>query len=151
MTWTERRAALLAVDLFAAASAIAGGLAVMLGWIQFPQEWLSSSAFSWLISDYFVAGAILLVVVGGSALAAAAGMFVGTEAGAGLSFAAGLVMMGWIVAEIGIIAQLSWLQVLYFATGMAMVLLARAFARERRPIDLRVPGPLAFGDVPRPR
>jgi hypothetical protein len=151
MRWTELRVSLLVVNAIAAVSALAGGVAVMAGWIQFPAEWLSSSSLSWLISDYFVAGAILFVVVGGSAGAAFIGVLVNREAAVGLSFAAGLVMMGWIVGEVVILAQFAWLQPAYFVVGAAMVVLSVVFGRATRPMGLRAVGPSVLGPVPRPR
>ena len=151
MKWTETRVSLLIADAFAALSALAGGVGVMAGWITFPQDWLSGSWWNWLVSDYFVAGAILFFVVGGSALAAAVGTVVNREAGVGLSFTAGLVMIGWIVCEVVIVSQFTWLQLLYFAVGIAMVLLAIAFERGTRPIVPRTAGPPALGRIPRPR
>ena len=123
----------------------------MLGWIKFPAEWLSSSSLNWLISDYFVAGAILFVVVGGSAVAGVIGVLVNRTAAIGLSFTAGVVMMGWIAGEVLILAQFAWLQAVYFLVGAGMVALAIAYARSTRPIGLRRPGPSVLGGVYRPR
>jgi hypothetical protein len=151
MRWTERRVYLLVADSVAAISAIAGGVAVMVGWIKFPAEWLAQSWLNWLVSDYFVAGAILFLVVGGSALAAAVATLVRREAAVGFSFAAGLVMMGWIVGEVAILGQFAWLQLAYFVVGAIMVLLAVAFARESRQVEVHAPGPPLFGRVTLPR
>lgn len=151
MRWTESRVGLLIANGFAALSALGGGLALMAGWSKPPQEWLTTSWFNWLVSDYFVAGAILFLVVGGSAVAAFVGVLVNRAAAVGLSFAAGLVMMGWIVGEVAILGQFAWLQVVYFVVGAAMVLLAIAFERSSRPIGLRTQGPSVLGEVYRPR
>lgn len=151
MRWTELRVSLLVVDVIAAVSALVGGLAVMMGWIQFPAEWLTNSPLSWLVSDYFVAGAILFVVVGGSAVAASVGVIVDRAAGIGLSFAAGLVMMGWIVGEVLILGQFAWLQLVYLVVGAAMTGLAIEYARKSRPTGLRTPGRSVLGEVYRPR
>lgn len=151
MRWTELRVSLLVANAVAAVSALAGGVAIVAGWIQFPAEWLSSSWLSWMVSDYFVAGAILFLVVGGSAVAALVGVLVNREAAVGLSFAAGLLMMGWIVGEVVILGQFTWLQPAYFLVGAAMAVLSIAFERSSRPIGLRTPGPSVLGPVYRPR
>lgn len=133
MRWNERRVALLVVDAFAAASALAGGVAVMAGVIQFPAGWLAGSGWTWLVSDYFIAGAILLLVVGGSSVVAAIATATAGVAGPGLSAGAGLVMIGWILGEVVILSQYTWLQVLYGLVGLAMVALSLTLG----PVPLR--------------
>lgn len=122
MKWSWQRVTLAVVDGFAAISAIGGGYAVMVGAIK-PGPDLAAGPFNWLISDYFVAGEILLIVTGGTALAALVATLLSRTAGAGFSTAAGLVMMGWIVSEVFIVGT-DWLQVVYFAVGLAMLALA---------------------------
>jgi hypothetical protein len=123
MDWTWKRAALAFVDGFAALSAIGGGYAVMVGAVN-PGISLAMRPFGWLISDYFVAGEILVLVTGGTALAALIATLFSPTVGGGFSAAAGLVMMGWIMGEVVILGLGSWLQVLYFAVGVAMLGLA---------------------------
>ena len=122
MNWNGKRVALAVIDGFAAVSAFGGGYAVMAGMTP-PDVDLASGPLGWLISDYFVAGAILAVVVGGTALAAAIGTVLSRTAGAGLSFGAGLVMIGWIVGEVVLIGPSSWLQLAYGVVGIAMLAL----------------------------
>jgi len=122
MKWNWQRVTLAVVDGFAAISAIGGGYAVMIGTIK-PGPDLADGTFGWLISDYVVAGEVLLVVTGGTALAALVAALLSRTAGAGFSAAAGLVMMGWIVSEVFIVGT-DWLQVVYFAVGLAMLALA---------------------------
>jgi hypothetical protein len=43
--------------------------------------------------------------------------------GAGLSMAAGAVIMGWIVGEAYLLRQISSMEVFYFAVGLAMAML----------------------------
>jgi len=121
MKWNWQRVTLAVVDGFAAISAIAGGYAVMVGSIK-PGPDLTARPFAWLISDYVVAGQILLVVIGGTALAALGATLLSRAVGAGFSAAAGLVMMGWIVGEVFIVGT-HWLQLVYFAVGLAMLAL----------------------------
>lgn len=120
MKWNWQRVTLAIVDGFAALSAFGGGYAVMAGLIQ-PGVDLAGGPLSWLIRDYFVAGEILFLVVGGSALAAFVATFVSRPVGAGFSGAAGLVMMGWIAGEVVLVGASSWLQVVYFALGLGML------------------------------
>jgi hypothetical protein len=122
MNWHWERVTLAIVDGFAAVSAIGGGIALMVGSIK-PGTDLAAGPFSWLISDYFVAGEILLVVTGGSALAAFVATLSERNAGAGFSAAAGLVMMGWIGSE-AVLVGTHWLQLAYFAVGLVMLVLA---------------------------
>jgi hypothetical protein len=122
MKWNWQRVTLAVVDGFAAVSAIGGGYAVMVGSIR-PGTDLAAGPFGWLISDYFVAGEILLIVIGGTALGALVATLLSRTAGAGFSAAAGLVMMGWIVSEVFIVGT-HWLQLIYFAVGLAMLALA---------------------------
>jgi hypothetical protein len=122
MKWNWQRVTLAVVDGFAAISAIGGGYAVMVGIIK-PGGDLAAGPFSWLISDYSVAGEILLVVTGGTALAALVATLLSRTAGAGFSAAAGMVMMGWIITEMVIVGT-HWLQLIYFAVGLAMLALA---------------------------
>jgi hypothetical protein len=122
MKWNWQRVTLAVVDGFAAISAIGGGYAVMVGTIK-PGTNLAAGPFGWLISDYFVAGEILLVVTGGTALAAFVATLLSRTAGAGFSAAAGMVMMGWIISEVLIVGT-HWLQLIYFAVGLAVLALA---------------------------
>jgi len=122
VNWSWQRVTLAVVDGFAAISAIGGGFAVMVGAIK-PGPDLAAGPFSWLISDYFVAGEILLVVIGGTALAGLVATLVSRTVGAGFSAAAGLVMLGWIINEVFIVGT-HWLQLIYFAVGLAMLALA---------------------------
>jgi len=122
MKWNWQRVTLALVDGFAAISAIGGGYAVMVGTIK-PGGDLASGPFGWLISDYSVAGEILLVVTGGTALAALVATLLSRAAGAGFSAAAGMVMVGWIIGEVVIVGT-HWLQLIYFVIGLAMLALA---------------------------
>ena len=62
--------ALIAVSLFATVSALGGGIALLVGAIEFPQEWLDRSMFH----SYTIPAIVLAAVVGGSQVIAAAAM-----------------------------------------------------------------------------
>jgi len=121
MKWNWNRVTLAVIDVFAALSAVAGGYAVMAGAIK-PGADLAGGPFSWLINSYFVAGELLLVVTGGTALAAFIATLFSRTVGAGFSAGAGLVMMGWIASEVVLVGT-HWLQAVYFAVGLVMFVL----------------------------
>lgn len=119
----------LAADLFAGVAAVAGGVGLVGGGIRLPSHWLDGTPFS----GYTEPGLILGIVVGGSALVAAAvTRLASREAGALASAIAGAVMVGWIVGEVGLIGYVSWMQPAFFAYGLAMVALA-ALYRDAKP------------------
>jgi len=115
------RWALIGLDVLAASSALAGGFMVATGWpYQFPAAWLQGTPFA----DYTVPGLILGLVVGGSALIATFAMVRSRQTGAVASLIAGVIMAGWIVGEVLILGQYTWLQPFYFAVGAAMAFVA---------------------------
>jgi hypothetical protein len=116
------RLALAGLDAFAAVAAIGGGSALLAGLEadRFPRAWLSGSPFG----DYAVPALILLSVVGGSSLLAAAATLRSPSLGARLSIVAGMVMVGWIVGEIVLLTGdaevVSPTEVLFLTVGLAM-------------------------------
>jgi hypothetical protein len=122
------RVTLIVVNLFAALSAFAGALGLVVGPIV-PLSVLSTTPFA-----AFTFPALLLgVVVGGSALAAALILWFGPRRialfeplrfDALTSAVAGCIMVGWITIEIAMIGLGSWLQPLYLAVGLLMIGLA---------------------------
>ncbi|MGD0018036.1 MAG: hypothetical protein ABSD62_02170 [Candidatus Limnocylindrales bacterium] len=131
------RFALFVLDLSAAVSAVIGGIAVAVNVDSFPREWLAGSPFS----DYVLPGAILAVVVGGTAAFAAATAARGPRVGAPASVVAGLVLVGWISGELLVLNQnsastspRSVVEPIYFVVGLAMVALGLIlWRRGRRP------------------
>jgi hypothetical protein len=122
----EHRSALrslIALDAFAAISALAGGLMVISGWpYAFPASWLRGTPFD----GYVIPGVLLAVVVGGSAALSTVAMMRRALLGPTLSVIAGLVMMGWISGEIVLLDQnvgFTPLWPLYFVVGLGMTLL----------------------------
>lgn len=129
------RFALFVLDLSAAVSAVLGGIAVALQLDRFPREWLAASPFS----DYVVPGAILAIVVGGSAALAAATIAAVPRLGAPLSVLAGLLLMGWIVGELLLLEQnsaatspRSVVEPIYLVVGLAMATLGVVMWRAGR-------------------
>ena len=97
-----RRITLVAIELFVGLWAVIGGVGLVTGAIPFlrmPVEYLQSTPFS----DYTIPGLLLLLVVGGSFLVAAATILTGREVGVLASALAGLTVIGFEVVEAPII------------------------------------------------
>jgi hypothetical protein len=123
------RIALVVVDLFLAVSAIVGAVGLVAGFMNIPLSVLHGTAFA----DFTVPALLLGIVVGGSALAAAAIALFGPRRLALLelwrfdalaSAAAGCIMVGWMVVEVALVGLGSWLQPTYFVVGLVMIALA---------------------------
>ncbi len=115
----ERRA-LIVVDLFVAVSAIAGGFAILAGWLAPPMEALQGSIFS----SYDVPALALVVVVGGASLVASIALIRHLTWAATASVMAGLALMAYLVVEVATIGLSSWLQPFYFVVALIMIVLA---------------------------
>ena len=115
------RAALLALEGFGAVSAIAGAIGLLGGGVKYPDEWLAGSPFS----SYTGPALILGIIVGGSQLAALAGVLRHKSWAATASLLAGLVMMGWIGGEVLLVGSKSGLmaalQIVYALNGLLEV------------------------------
>ena len=125
------RIALLVIAAFVATSAIEGGIAVVGGVVfgyKLPLAWLAGTPFS----DYTIPGLALAIVVGGSALIAAATVFIHREWALLVSELAGLMLVGYLVVEIvSIDSKLGnalptslAVQLFYFVLGLALFGLA---------------------------
>jgi hypothetical protein len=123
------RVALAALAGFVAVTAVGGGiaLATRAETDRFPADLLEGTPFT----SYLIPGLILAVVVGGSAAVATAATLRRPADGAWASLLAGVVMMGWIVGEVLILAPSarSWIEAVYFALGLVMAGLALALGR----------------------
>jgi hypothetical protein len=115
------RIAVVGVDLFEAASAFVGAIGLVVGFMNIPVHVLTGTPFT----DFTVPALILGIVVGGSALVAAAlATFAPARVGAAASAAAGFVTVGWMTSEIAMIGLGSWAQVAYLLVGILMIGLA---------------------------
>jgi hypothetical protein len=124
------RAAVVVVDLFAAVSAIAGAVGLVVGFMNIPASVLQTTPFA----DFTVPALLLGFVVGGSALAAAAiALFGPRRIEALATAAAGCVMVGWMTVELAMIGLGSWLQPTYFVVGLLMIGLAALLQWASRP------------------
>lgn len=137
------RAVLELLCAFSGITAAAGGIILMAnrwgGHGLPPLELLRHTPFS----TFFWPGVLLLVVIGGSNLAAAlhlARRDPGTEVRAGF---AGGAMVVWILCEIALLRTFVWLQALYLVVGLATFVLAAWLFAARRPRSLRrAPAPV---------
>jgi hypothetical protein len=114
---------LIALDGFAAVSAVAGGVMVISAWpYAFPMAWLQGTPFD----SYVIPGLLLGVIVGGSAALSTVATLRKAASGPVLSAFAGIVMMGWIAGEILLLhvnVGFTPLWPFYFLVGLAMTLL----------------------------
>lgn len=125
---------LLGLLVFNGLSAALGGLALMTELIPEQASWVRHTDFA---SNYFP-GVILMAVVGGSSLIAAAALAKQSEGWQLASIAAGTIMVFWIVGEIASIRGFHFLQVLYVVTGGLVVL--RTPKDERAALERRGSG-----------
>ena len=117
------RWALVVVSAFNALSAVGGGVAILAtGGLGMPLSMLSSGPFS----SFTGPGLILLIVIGGTQTAATVLLLRRRQSARAWAAVAGFGMIIWIFVETGIIAGISWLQVLYFATGVLQLALVLA-------------------------
>jgi hypothetical protein len=112
-----------------ALNAIGGGYYGLLGAAGVPTEWLAGSLFS----DYFIPSLILLVVVGGTFVIAAIVVFAGLRIARVAALAAGLVVLGWLVAQVAIIGYVSWMQPTTAVAGGLVLILAWLLPNPRDP------------------
>ena len=116
------RSTLIVLEILIGAAAVAGGVYALVGAPRVPKEWLQATAFK----TYFVPGLVLLVLVGGS-MAAAAAMLLGGVSGARvMSLEAGIVLLAWMVAQLSMIGYRHWTQGLFVLLGVAVVVLSFA-------------------------
>jgi len=130
MAWHPARIALLALDGFAAVSAVGGGVALATGLegSRFSPELLRGTPFR----SYVIPGAILAGVVGMGSLWATIATAASPRAGGAVSVVAGSVMMGWIAGEVAILRApeaRSPVEAVYFGVGAAMAGLGMVVAR----------------------
>ena len=122
------RIALVVVDLFLAVSAFVGAIGLVVGFMNIPLGVLEGTAFV----DFTVPALLLGVVVGGSALAAAAIAVFGPRRYETLASAgAGCIAAGWMIVEVALIGLGSWAQPLYLAVGLVMIGLAALLERAK--------------------
>lgn len=124
-------AMLFVASVFVALTAIGGGITLAIGMDKFPPGWLFGTPFS----SYLIPGLILAVVVGGSAAVATVATLRRSDIGALTSMLAGAILLGWLIGErlilpkAAFVPQFWWLEAIYIAAGLMMVLPALAVRR----------------------
>jgi len=115
---------LLAVALFLAAGAIPAGVAFAVrpdgSLVAMPLAVLAGTPFP----DFRFPGLVLALAVGGSTLAAAVLLALGSRRAAEVAMVAGAVTLGWIGIQLALIGYVSPLQPLVAVLGLALVGLA---------------------------
>lgn len=116
--------------LFNALTAIPSGVLLMLypdGRIfQFPPGLLEHTPFR----DYFLPGAFLSMMVGGSALVATFAMFRNSGYQYRLAMASGVILIGWILIQTMLLQSVHWLHISYFVIGMLVLILSVVFINQ---------------------
>lgn len=110
----------IAVAVFNALSGIGGGIAMLLtDGLGMPKTFLDHSPFS----SFLPPALILLVVVGGTQAVAAVQLIFKASSSLLWNATAGFGMIVWITVELMMVQQFTWLQILYFGTGIAQLAL----------------------------
>lgn len=121
--------AVIVVEFFNGLSGIAGGIGLILdpsaASLGMELEWLNSTPFT----NYLIPGIILLLFNGCGNIFAGISALKKQRYSAYIALFFGLVMMIWIITQVGMIGYKSFLQPLYFFTGLLQTLLGRYFIR----------------------
>ncbi len=119
------RIAVVVLTTIVGLSAVVPGWTMMttgtVGGFDLPAEWLSGSA---PFRDYAVPGLVLLVVVGGGDLVAAAVSVLSERLSPIAGLAAGLMLVGWIAGELVFMTQTMVLTWVVLGTGLALIALS---------------------------
>lgn len=122
---------LFVASVFVALTAVGGGIMLAIGVDKFPAEWLVGTPFR----SYLIPALILAIVVGGSATVAAVAAQRSSETGTLTSMFAGAVLLGWLLGErlilpsAAFVPQFWWLEAIYVAAGLTMVVPALGVRR----------------------
>lgn len=126
-----RRRLLFTIEAIVAVNAFGGATWGLAGAKDVPREWLEGTP----LDSYVVPSLILLIAIGGGMGAAATALLINHRRALELSIAAGLILIGWIVVQVLMIAPnggVSWLQPTMFAAGVLVAALGWQL-REARP------------------
>ena len=89
-----------------------------------PGDWLSSY---WPFSGFFVAGLMLLVVIGGGCIATAVVNIINRRVGIVAALLMGAVLIGWIAGELIFLTQTNIMTWLILASGLILVALSMPY------------------------
>jgi hypothetical protein len=121
------------LNLFLGLTAVAGGIALLVGWINVPLSLLAGSPFS----DYTMPALLLTAAVGGTALLAAWLVHLRISLGIPVSSIAGGAIIIFEFVEWNVIG-FAWLQAVYM--GIGVVILGLATWIQMADVLLRMPG-----------
>lgn len=113
---------------FGALNAFAGGIYGLAGAQGVPTAWLEGSPFR----DYTIPSLILFVVVGGAMLVGAVAVLRQARGAQLVAYGAGVVVLGWIAAQVAILGYVSWMQPLTAAAAGWVLLLAHLLPTPER-------------------
>jgi hypothetical protein len=116
-------------------SGLVGLMAVVPGWqimtdgsvygFKLPADWLTNY---WPFGGYFMAGLLLLVVIGGGCIATAAVNAVTERAGVLVALVMGFVLIGWIGGELIFMTQTMVMTWIILACGVILVALSAPYS-----------------------
>ncbi len=115
------------IEALTGAAAILGGITLLHGGFGMPVSWLRQTPFtSWAWPGIALLACVALPQLGAAALAVA-----GPRRGIGAGYLAGALLIGWIAAEVLMLQRYQVLQPVVAGLGLAEILLARAWHRDR--------------------
>ena len=117
MTRHQTELTVAALAATTAVNAVAGSIYGLSGARKVPREWLAGSPFH----DYRGPSLILGVAVGVSSATAAAAAWRGSRHAGDTSITAGVVLLGWIGAQVAIIGRRSFLQPIMAGVGATLI------------------------------
>jgi hypothetical protein len=117
----RRPIALFVIDSFLAISAIGGGIGLLTGLMDLPQDWLDGVPFD----SYAIPGVVLLVVVGGAWLIATLSLYDRHPSAPLASITAGIIQLCWFVVQVATLGYISWMQP--FIGGLAVLVIVSAW------------------------
>ncbi|MES1183372.1 MAG: hypothetical protein ABUL60_06125, partial [Myxococcales bacterium] len=112
---------------FGACNAFGGGWYGLSGASGVPKAWLAHTPFQ----DYFVPSFVLLIVVGGALGSAALAVLLRAAFARRAAFAAGGILLAWIVVQVAIIGYVSWLQPTTLLASLLVLILASGLPRSK--------------------
>lgn len=121
------RRALGTLLAFMSLNALGGGWYGLAGAEGVPVAWLEGSSFA----SYVIPSLVLIVAVGGTSAVASALLFSDARIARPAAMAAGVVMLGWIAAQLAIIGYVSWLQPAVAIVGVIVVATSLRLPRQR--------------------
>jgi len=112
------RKVLIVLILFNTITALGGGLGLLFGWIDTSKLEIQPRLFTNAVVPSFS----LIVVVGGSSLAAGIALLRHKNYAFTLAFISSLILEAWIITEMYLVARLSWVQIVYLLIGFVIMI-----------------------------